>query len=208
MTVLIIIGIILLILLLLLCFPVAVQVSANTGQATVKAHYLFLAFTLFPRPPKKQKATPEPAKKEKTEETAPEKKKGKKKSRISLHMIRELFHGAKGALRILCRHLVFSHIDVAVRVGGEDAHQIAMRYSQFSQIATITFSIIDALFVLRKPQVVILPDFVAPDTQYVLTLRVSIRPIFAIAAALYFVTAYLRLQTRRKSAKPARQPSV
>jgi hypothetical protein len=193
MTALIIIASILAFFLLLLLAPVSVEVRYQRGEADVKAHYLFLSYDLLKKRPAKPKKEPPP------KEPEPEAgEKPKKKKENPLPMIWKLLKASRWGLGLFRRHLVFSRVRIILRVGGEDAHQIALTYGKVSAAVTAALDVIGLAFVLRKPDVAIAPDFLAPGIDAEARLRVGIRPLFALMAGVSIFRQYLRLQTRNK----------
>jgi hypothetical protein len=190
MTALIVIGAILLFLLFLLLTPASLEIHYARGAVNLKARYLFFRIDPLKKRSEKKKKE-EPAKKE---EAGPEKEEKPKKEKNLLKTGWELLKASRRGLSILRKHLVFSRVRVYLRVGGSDAHQTAVSYAKISEAVTAGLDVIALAFVLRKPTVVIAPDFLAGGIDADVTARVGIRPLFVIAAGASVFYRYLRLQ--------------
>lgn len=197
MTALIVIGTIILLLLIPLLSPAGLDVAYQGGNFKARAHYLFFTFDLLPGE-QAEKATRKPkTKKEKKKKDEEEKPKSAKDT---ANTIWSLVKSAPKGLNILRRHLIFSRVKLYICVGGPDAHQIAVNQSKLRLAVLTALDIVGLLFVLKEPEAGILPDFTAQSNTYDLSLRVSIRPLFVLAAACSILIHFLRLQrgSRRK----------
>lgn len=204
----IVLGTILLLLSLLLLAPVSAAVAVKDGETAVLVRYLFFRFDLSPgreakKPTSKKAAKPPKKKKTEPEETEPEtqKRSAGELARLGLDLLR----GSKKGLTIFRKHLVFSRVQLYISVGGGDAHQTALRYSRVCMAVAAALDVVGLLFALRTPKVGIAPDFTRSSTRYDCSLRVGMRPLFAIAAALSVAARLLPILIRERGSRP-RQP--
>lgn len=214
MKALVIIAAVLLFFLLLSLAPLSVSVALKDGRAAIYLRYLLFKINLSPdKPAKKQAKKPgkksllerllEKRKKKEPQEGEQEKKPGKKKPAAELAKTGlELLKASKRGLNTLRKHLVFSHVEVYVRVGGEDAHKTAVRYAQIGLIVPAALDVIGRMFVLKEPKVGIAPDFAAPKTRYELAVRVGMRPYFATLAVIRLLMDALPIFLRARGRKP------
>lgn len=195
MTALIIVAAVLLLLFLPLTPRLSVEIKAGQqGQLVAKVRYLFLRFNISPdklqqRGEKKRAKTEKKAGKQKKTKKSPqessESEEEKESVRDKLGLLYKLLIGSKKGVRTVRRHLVISRVKLYIAVGGDDAHQIALRYSHICMLVAAAMDVVGLLFVLKKPKVVgIRPNFTSPETRYELAVRIGIRPVFLLSAGL------------------------
>lgn len=205
MIVLIIIAAIILLLFLLLLPRLSVDIAFRDGEFFIYLRYLFLKIDfsgdrmdkILSKVGDKPEKKPE-TKKEKQIQEAEEVEEATEKG---LEKILPLIKSSKKGLLIFCRHLVFSKVKIYICVGGGDAHKAAMTYSYTGMIVAAVLDILGLVFVLRKPQVGIAPDFTAEKTRYDISFRVGMRPIFLIGAAMSMLMGYIRTPKKKKHRK-------
>lgn len=204
----IVFGGVMALLLFLLCWPVAVDVSVKADKPGAVVRYLFFRRNLLPDIPAGEKASPpKTRRKKKPREKDGEKLEKEKRSLTELlPLVWDMLKGSRGGLRTLRRHLVFSRVEIYICVGGEDAHRTALRYTHLCMAVVAALDVIGMLFVLRRPKVGVAPDFTKASTRYELGARVSIRPLFALGAALRVAAglAFALLRDRKRPRPPTK----
>lgn len=189
MTALIIIGGILLLFLLPQLPKLSLDVLAGPGGFAVKARYLCFTFDFSPekqraRAEKKQrKSAKKAARKKPAEEAEPEEAEKRTLGEL-LTLARTLLRSSKKGVRTLRRHLIFSRVQVYLSVGGDDAHQTALRYSHMCMLVAAALDVVGVLFVLKKPKVAILPNFTCEEIKYEVSARIGIRSFHAVRVLL------------------------
>lgn len=184
MTALIITGSVLLLLLFLLLCPIRVVLSYKDGAFAAGLRYLFVAYNFSPE--KMAKRTEKRAKRkikseDKKKAKKPKAKSGKSKSGLeSAKAGWLLLKTSRHRLNRFRRHLVLSRVRIYASVGGEDAHQTAVLYAKLSATVTAALDILGMLFTVRTPKIGIAPDFRREQTAYDISLRIGIRPLFAL----------------------------
>ena len=202
-----ILGGIFLLLLLLLCSPVGAWVTYEHGVFRVRLVFSFLSYSLSPDKlegmlDKKEKKTPKPDS-EKEEAADTDKQKKKLDAADTFAIAIELLRGAGGAWGILRRHIVFDRLRFYAVVCSGDAYTTATSYAKLSNIVLALLTIMGRTFVVRDPAVFIQPDFSHTQSRYDISLRVRVRPIFAVAAGINLLWRFLAAQPRKKSRKKA-----
>lgn len=203
-------GVLLFLLLLLLLlfilslFPVSLRVAYREEKLTVTGHYLFLSIPLVPG---KEEEKPD----EEEEEKEPEEKKPKEKKPIKEQLAQWKELGAKGlellktskrALTTVKNHLIFYKIQIFALVGGEDAHQIGEEYGAHSAIIGSAMGLLYQFFHVKEPIIWLQPDFLATKSEYDISFRVKIKPIFALVAGLGLLTKIVKLRGKEDSSQP------
>lgn len=180
MTALIIIGAVISLLACLLLIPILVDISYKDGEFQARLRYVVMRYNPLPGKEiaeSKEKGTK--AKRQKKGKEPPEKTRTAKET---VQLVWIVLKGSRKGARILRRHLIFSKVRVRIVVGGEDAHSIAESSGKLSVAVLAALDLIGVLFVLRAPKVEITPDFLAAESKYDLSLRVSIRPWYILRA--------------------------
>jgi len=192
-------GILLIILLItLLMLPnVRLHFSGKDGQMKASAHYLFLRFRIHPAKEKREKKRKKREKKPKEEKKKrQELKRGEEEKAPLLEMLKQykpLIAKSKKVLRKLCKRLVIYKVRANVKIVGADAHQTALKYSKGVSFAAILLQILGWAFTVKKPDIVISPDFLGQKITYEFSLRVRIRPIAFVIAGMQLLPAYLKV---------------
>lgn len=211
MTALLIIGGILLALFALLLSPVRLYIAFR-DELTLTAGYLFVRYDLSPSAMeerrKRQQEKPEKKKKKKKEPQPEDEEQGKEKKKTDFSTIWNLVKSAPRGLSILRRHLLWSKIEFYASIAKKDAHQTALAFGQTRVAAAALLDILSLLFVVKgKPSICIAPDYTAeaPKFRMEAAALIRIRPLFALAAGLSVLRAFLKQQNERKRRGPARQ---
>ena len=125
---------ILLFLVLILCIPIHINITYN-GQFSVVVRYLFIKYTVYPMPPKKEK------KKKAPEKEGEKKVEKEKKENPALKFVKE--HGIDAVIELLrtlldilgrsadisARHFVISKLVINAIIVGSDSADTAMKYA-------------------------------------------------------------------------------
>jgi len=193
----------LILLILLLTLPaVRLHVSAINGDFKITAWYLCFFYRVYP-----MKVRPEkPAKLKKKPKAEPEEKKDedkppdKEKPSIAKLFKRYKAFGVKAIkiLRQLSKRLVVYKISVKVKIGGQDAHQTALRYAKATSFTAILIQLFDRLVTLKKPGVEVLPDFLQEQNDYAISFRLRFRPIFGVIAGIQLLAAWISSKRHKK----------
>ena len=189
----------LLILILLMLPSVRIYFSASQGNIKASVRYLLFSYRLHPRPEKPEKAG-KPPKEPKAQPEAPPGEKADKPSVMgALEQYKPLLRGAKKAAGYVCKRVVIYKVRARIKIGGPDAHAAALRYAGVSSFAAILTQVLGHLFTLRKTDVQITPDLIHEQSEYEVSLRVRIRPIYLFIASARLIPALLA--THKKSRK-------
>jgi hypothetical protein len=196
-----ILGGIALLLLFLLCVPLGLRLSYEKGELSLTLGYLFLRVRLLPAKAPGRAAKPaKPKKKAKPRGRPPDGEKPGEKKRAPgelLDILLDLLRSTGGAWNILRRHVVFHRVRLYFLISGEDAHKTALAYARYSAAVFSVLSLLSAIFVLKDRTVFLSPDFTGTKSRYDLSLRVRIRPVFAVAAAASLLWHFLKGRIRR-----------
>ena len=178
--------------------------SLEGGQMKVTARYLFVFYRIYPvKERRRKKKHKKPAPEEDEEEpTAAQDKKKKPSAMQMLKWYRPFIHKAKKVLRSLCKRLVIYKVKARVKVAGEDAHRTALKYSKTACLAAVLMQILSEIFTVKKPDIIISPDFLSEKSDLDISFRLRIRLIFAFIAGIQLLAAYLKVpKNGRKTRK-------
>ena len=175
----IIFAIILLCLLGLLFLPISAKIRLQNGDLRVKVGAFFINYTILPTKEKK------PKRKKKADDCAPQSL--PQKIKAFFKSIPKMIDGAKLGLNILNRaakHLRIKKLHANIKIGGEDAATVGIRYGQACALIYPALGFIDtkANLNLRQTRINISPDFDNTDNMVELNIKVRIFLIFALAA--------------------------
>lgn len=203
MTALIIISIIIAFIILLLLIPVNLYIEYDGETTKVKLGYLFLKFSLMPKPEKKKqrkkKKTPEKPKQEE------KKKKDESENTFSkifkeqgvngvIEILREILDIIKGFLSDISKHILIRKLKINISAGGSDAFDIAMN---FGYICDGVYPLIGALSVLvtfcHIPDINISADFNSKTSSANLFTQIATRPMFLIKALIFYAFKAFKL---------------
>lgn len=205
MTVLMIAGSVCLLVVILLLFPVSV--SAEYGEKlSVKARYFFLQYRFLPRPEKKKK--PEQQEEEK-------KPAGPKPSKIRelfqkrgisgfLSLLRAFTRVAVGSAKKLLSHVVIGSLSLELSVGGEDAARTALNYGGVCGLVSTALSVLLSNTKCRQHSVQVIPDFQSKTGMVRFSVRLRIRLIFLLSAAVSALIGLIKiyLKDKKESGSP------
>ncbi|MCI8492029.1 DUF2953 domain-containing protein [Anaerotruncus sp.] len=191
---------ILALLLLLLCIPIVGSARFDSdapGEAYVQ--WLFYRRWLLgrkkpPRPKKKQEQPPK---------QAPVAPAGKEKKDLSaaigtaMDFIASLGSGAKMLLRRVCIY----HVHLRVVVAEDDAAQTAIAFGRMNALVYTAYTAARGLFHLKKPDILITPDFMAQEGSWQFEARGRLLPIAAVAAAVRIGAAFLVKTVKRQAVR-------
>ena len=202
MILLAILGGIFLLLLFLLLMPLGVSVKYAHEKLLVEVGYIFLRFKLSPDKltymleKQTEKKHDEEEKKEQEKDKKSEKK--KRSAVENAEIATQLLRSAGGAWNILRRHIVFDRLRFYAVVCSEDAHATATGYAKLSNVTLTVLALLQRTFVIKKPVVLVQPDFVHTKSRYDISLRVRLRPIFAVAAGINLLWCFIAAQPKKK----------
>jgi len=211
MTALIISGSIVLFFAVLLFSPVRLYFAYRDNKIIASVRYLFLKINILGEkleedPEKKAKRkTRKEAKKEKTKEDSED----AKKKTNSIETLKTVWEIVKTCKRIhtLRRHLIFYKISVTIIVGGDEAMKIATGYATIRALVENGLSLLDTLFVVKKPKVKIGPDFMLGKTAADISFRMKMAPFYVLAAGLQILIKIVKriLKNKMKQKKGGKQ---
>lgn len=205
MTALIIISIIIAFIILLLLIPVNFYIEYDGETAKVKVKYLFLKFSLMPKPEKKEKKQ---RKKKKTSEKPNQEEKKKKDesentfSKIFkeqgvsgiIEILGKILDIIKGFLSAISKHILIRKLKINISAGGSDAFDIAMN---FGYICDGVYPLIGALSALITfcsiPDIDISADFDSKNSSASLFTQIATRPLFLIKALIFYAFKAFKL---------------
>jgi len=207
-----ILGGIFLLLLFLMCTPISISATYAHDMFRVYLSYLFLRFNLSPEKlsdmlekqiEKKKPLKDEDENDENDDKESDENGKNKKKRDASenIAIALELLKGAGNSWNILRKHILFDNIKFYAVVCSEDAHKTATGYAKLSNVVLAVLAVLQQTFVVKKPAVFIQPDFAHTKSRYDISLRVRLRPIFALAASINLLWRFIAAQPRKNSNK-------
>lgn len=207
MTALIIISIIIAFIILLLLIPVNFYIEYNGEITKIKLRYLFLKFSLMPKPEKKKKKQRKQKKKKTPKEPKQEEKKKKDESESTfskifkeqgvsgvINILREILDIIKGFLSDVSKHILIKKFKIDISAGGNDAFDTAMN---FGYICDGVYPLIGTLSALvtfcRIPDINIGADFDSKISSASLFTQIAVRPLFLIKALIFYVFKAFKL---------------
>jgi len=209
MTALTVIGVIFLLLLLLVCIPVRLHIAYSGQTFRLHLYLLFLRFDLSPdkllqkleqrgeKPQKKKKEKKAEPGTEAAEEDEPK----KKKKKLGMEDIKPLWLASRRALNLVRRHFILYQVRVNAAISRPDAHQTALAYAKTSAFLSVLLSILGELFVLKPARVHVSPDFTKDKSNWDISLRLRIRPVFVLAAAVCLLAGIIKAMRRAPAAR-------
>jgi hypothetical protein len=190
----------------LLVSPVRISLAVTNNDFSLTLRYLLFRYHIDQDQLEKMQAEKDaPAKKKKKKKepdaaTAAEKAAKKEKNMQAIKgSLRQLWESLKKAGNALRRHILLDRILICVRVGGEDAAQTAQSFRKISSAVWIALGQIGAFCTMKAPKVFILPDFTGRPSAFDVSLRVGMRPLFALTAAAAFLITYLKELQKQKT---------
>ena len=213
----IITGAVLLLFLLILISPVVIAVDYGE-ELFVNVSYF--GFTVFQIPrikrksPKKRKKTSrkksgkDKADKKKAKKDAADKKDKKEKEKPTLDELLELVRLALDSvgkpLRRILKRTEFSHLNLNIVCGGDDAARAAINYGAANFALGSALTLIDSFFTLNTPdEIHVGVDFYSEKTTFSIYVEVKLTVGAALAFAFSLIGRFLRFYCKRPQAKAA-----
>lgn len=203
MTALIVILSVLLFLLLLLICSLSFKFSYINGELQGQVRYLFFRFDLLDtrllepvgRKPKRKKIEKKrKIKPEEAQEPTLDERKMKDMFRTGWALVKV----SRPAVRIIRRHLVIRKLILYICVGGNDAHEIALKYAKIKMAVAALFDVIGCMFILKTPKTGIACDFTKPQTVSEITFELRIRLFFVMTAAVHILYRFFGTLSEKK----------
>ena len=194
----------------LLCIPVGLRAAYRTGEPPrLELCWLWLRVDLVGLA-QRQAAAPQKGKAKspgKKRTKAPRPPKTAEEFCGQLELLRDLLGAARAGAALLLRHLKVTRLRLHLAVAGEDAAQTAIRYGQVNGAVYSLYTLARRLVRMVPPDISIRPDFLAEAFWMDLELRLRLRPLWALAAAVYTAGNFLTRALRRKQAPPPVKPA-
>ncbi len=176
----------------LLLFPVRLCVTYIGDKTQVFLRYLFIKIRLLPQKKKKgSKKTGKGQEKKISPPSEPQKSSGDS----FLDKLEALISGISSAGRVtrLILSMHNANIDLAVRVGGEDAAEIAVSCGKLSAYLHGALAVIANTISIKKRNVTIVPDYDSKKTLYTLYATLWFLPIRLIFHVHEIIPELLRI---------------
>ena len=188
------------ILLILLLSRASLCLHYAEDTLSLRVRYLFFSFDLFPESlANKPKGVRSPKTKSKKEKPQAEKKTPKIKGMSDAAM--DLLRASEGARRTIHNHVVLDRVSIEGAVCSGDAHQTALTYSKITSGVYSALTAVGLLITLKKPKVWIEPDFCGRRSRFRVSLRLWLRPWFALMVAASLLWNFLIIQAKQKARK-------
>lgn len=202
----VIIGIILLVIILLLCISLRICIRWQGGSDFgVVLWVWFIPIKIFPMKEKKEKkakATPTDKESSKEEETDQKKEKKKSNPLEKWDVIKDLLRSVKKPLLHLKNHITIDHVKLYALVGAADAKETALSYAKHWILFTDSVGVLSEFVYIKQPDIAVKPDYLCEQSCYDLSLRIKIKPIFILSAALQIAFSFLKQYINMKNAHP------
>ena len=191
---------ILALLLLLLCIPIvgSARFSSDApGEAYVR--WLFYRRQLLGKKQKKRSRAKKKQKKQKEQMPAAPAKKEKRDfaAIIGADFVASLGGGTK----MLLRHVRVYRVRLRVVVAEDDAAQTAITFGRMNALVYSAYTAAQGLLNLKKPDILITPDFMAQEGSWQFEARGRLLPIVAAAAAVRIGAAFLVKTVKRQAVR-------
>lgn len=201
MTALYILGGFAVLLIFLLLWPVTVRAEYR-DEPHVRLNYLFVHYTVVPRPEKEEKAEPH-------EEEAQQKEKPKQ-SKISallkekglsgfLNILKQVSEAVSGTAKRLFAHLVITRFNLEISVTGADAAQAALNYGAVYSAVSTAAGLLFGNVRCKSYRIVITPDFQGTRSRVCFEGKARVPLIFLISASLYALIRSLNIMKKLKT---------
>ena len=200
---------------LILSVPLKISVGYD-DKIHLSVKYLFIKLDILPagtkkkKAPKKEKAPKEKEEKEKTDDTPKE-----KKPNPILEMVKA--NGHDGMMLVLSnlgrvmkiysgklfKSVVFDEIYLYIRVGTSDSAQTAIKYGEICQKVYPILGFICSNNLVRKYDINVEPDFLAPKTEseFYFDVNITLRKIISASIAMVVRLIFKVVITFLKGAK-------
>ena len=190
---------ILALLLLLLCIPIvgSARFSSDApGEAYVR--WLFYRRQLLG---KKQKKRSRAKKKQKKQMPAAPAKKEKRDFAAIIGAAMDFVASLGGGAKMLLRHVRVYRVRLRVVVAEDDAAQTAITFGHMNALIYTAYTAARGLFNLKKPDILITPNFMAQEGSWQFEARGRLLPIVAAAAAVRIGAAFLVKTVKRQAVR-------
>lgn len=147
------------------------------------------------REPPPKRDTPELPGEEIKEEAEEEEKKS---LRQQIDTALPLLRSSKSALRTIRRHFIVDRLSLLFYIAGENAHDAALNFGKHEILVTNLLALLEEFVQLRIKEIHLHPDFLSDTSTYQGEVRLRIRPIWVIKAALSLLFAYLMYRRKQK----------
>ncbi len=168
---------------------------------TVGAQWLFLKIKLFPLKKKEKKAKKEEKpKEEKPKEEKPKEEKAKVKKRSPLlvfydnvgvdgvlEILGKVMNALGGMFGTILRHVIIRGLYLEMMITSGDAASTAIKYGKTCEKAFPAMGYICSKMKVKKYDMEIYPDFLAPKDKVEYHVHISFRPLFAVHAVIILV---------------------
>ena len=178
--------------LVLLLFPVRLYVTYIGDKTQVFLRYLFIKIKLLPQDKKKgSKKSGKGQEKKISPPSEPQKSSGDS----FIDRLEALLAGISSAGRVV-RLILSMHnadIDLTVRVGGDDAAEIAVSCGKLSAYLHSALAVIANTICVKKRKITVLPDYDSKKTLYTLYAKLWFLPIRLISHVHEIIPELLRI---------------
>ena len=191
---------ILALLLLLLCIPIVGSARfGSDAQDEAYVRWLFYRRRLLgrkkPLRPKKKQEQPQ--------KQAPAAPAGREKKDFSavIGMAIDFAASLGGGAKMLLRHVRVYRVRLRVVVAEDDAAQTAITFGRMNALVYSAYTAAQGLLNLKKPDILITPDFMAQEGSWQFEARGRLLPIVAAAAAVRIGAAFLVKTVKRQAVR-------
>ena len=191
---------ILALLLLLLCIPIvgSARFSSDApGEAYVR--WLLYRRQLLGKKQKKRSRAKKKQKKQKEQMPAAPAKKEKWDFAAIIGAAMDFVASLGGGTKMLLRHVRVYRVRLRVVVAEDDAAQTAIAFGHMNALIYTAYTAARGLFNLKKPDILITPDFMAQEGSWQFEARGRLLPIAAAAAAVRIGAAFLVKTVKRQA---------
>lgn len=169
----------------------------------LRVGYLFFHYTVFPRPPEKEKKGEETE--QAAEKEAPVGLWAKLRGLLErcglsgfLSVLQETASAASGTAKKLFAHFHVDRFLLTISVGGSDAAQTAVEYGAVCAAVGTAAGAILSQVKCKKWSITIDPDFSGRDGSVRFEMKAGIRLIFLLIAAVYGLVRFVRISKKLK----------
>ncbi|MDD3194075.1 MAG: hypothetical protein PHE47_09600 [Oscillospiraceae bacterium] len=118
--------------------------------------------------------------------------------RETVDMVLDLVKTAKKPARLLYRHLWVRKLDFRLVVAREDAAQTAIAYGQMNGWVHGAYGALSHFVRMKKGRVGVQADYLSQGDWIDASFRLTLRPVFALAAVVWFGCGFLRNTMKSK----------
>ena len=172
------------------------------GSFFLRVGYLFFHYTVFPRPPEKEKKgeTEQAAEKEAPAGLGAKLRGLLEKRGLSgfLSVLQETASAASGTAKKLFAHFRVGRFLLTISVGGDDAAQTAVEYGTVCAAVGTAAGAVLSQVKCKKWSITVDPDFSGRDSSVRFEMKAGIRLIFLLIAAVYGLVRFVRISKKLK----------